>query len=242
MDIGGGHHVPRSLRRCVLKEGGNEDTFHVLSKNTSKSGVRHCIDAKAKTAELTAVNFDAFTANAYKEVKQQCGHLPCSVDALFFGGTGTFAVEFKTGDCNATQLVRKIYDTVMCLYEKAGRSFDVCWARKDLTVVVVCSKQEYQSECALLTGKQKKDARVIRRAITYQRKPDLHEGRRVFFGLDKLSGIIVSAVYTLSPADFDEFAERQGWLTGAVSRCNKNFRASARLSTINSKQKEKRTK
>ena len=200
--------VPRSLRAYFGR------TFCQISESKPGTKVSFCVQ-DSDASSLSAVEFDTFKKDRYASMWQKCGHLPCSVDALYFpkGKNQIFAVEFKTGDANGTNLVRKIYDTIMCLSEYGGIRFSYERARKELCYVVVAPERDIKAEEKSRQKRQSANlACALSRAMVYQDNPEFGEGARAFFGLNKLEGVIVSRVFTLSPGKFAAFARDQRWV------------------------------
>ncbi len=203
MDRDGYQKIPRSFRKYGCK------SFHDISVSKDGKKQTFCV-ADSYVADLTAVDFDAVKNGLYASMARQCdGHCPRSVDALYMSGRNVYAVEFKTGRVKPLDLVRKLYDTVMCLIEHDGRNFK--WFRSRMVAVVVASRGVIEKDRESLKTKMAKAQRVFSRAGFYQAKPGIGEGRVQSWGLGKLEGVLFSSVYTLSPEEFDAFAERREW-------------------------------
>lgn len=203
MDRDGYQKIPRSFRKYGWK------SFHDISVSKDGKKQTFCV-ADSYVADLLAVDFDAVKNGLYASMARQCdGHCPRSVDALYMSGRNVYAVEFKTGKVKPLDLVRKLYDTVMCFIEHDRRDFK--WSRSRMVAVVVASKGVVEKDRDSLKTKMPKAQRVFSRAGFYQVKPGIGEGRVQSWGLGKLEGVLVSRVYTLSPDEFNSFAERNEW-------------------------------
>jgi len=202
MDRDGYQKIPRAFKPYECR------SFHDIS--VSKGGKRqtYCVE-DSYVAELCAVDFDTVVKKLYASMRETCGKSPCSVDALYYSGQHVFAIEFKTGKVDATGIVRKLYDSTMCLIEHAGKSF--AWAREHVVAVVVATKLAVEREIAQRNKRQTSTRTVFSRARMYQRNPAIGEGRLPLWNLGVLEQVLVSKVYTLAPDDFALFAEKLEW-------------------------------
>ena len=202
MDRDGYQKIPRSFRKYGCK------SFHDISVSKGGKKQTYCV-ANSYVADLSAVNFDDVKKGLYSSLCKRCGHIPCSVDALYFSGQNVYAVEFKTGKVDVTGVVRKLYDSVMCFIEYAGKDFK--WARERMSAIVVAAKGAIEKDRASRKAKMPKAQRIFSRASFYQHNPGIGEGRVQLWGLGNLEGVLLSSVYTLSPEEFNAFAERAEW-------------------------------
>ena len=91
---------------------------------------------------------------------------PCSMDALFLPRETSqilYGIEFKTGDVEPINLVRKIYDTVICLWEHVEPKCDFRWSRTSFEAVVVAPEEEISKARRNRFNKQSNEIRVINR-------------------------------------------------------------------------------
>lgn len=203
MDRDGYQKIPRSFRKYGCK------SFHEISVSKGGKTQTFCV-SDSYVADLKAVEFDTVKNGLYASMIRRCnGRCPRSVDALYMSGQNVYAVEFKTGNVKPLDVFRKLYDTVMCFIEHDGRDFK--WARSRMIAVVVASKGVVEKDRDSLKSKMPKAQRVFSRASSYQVKPGIGEGRIQSWGLGKLEGVLLSRVYTLSPDEFDSFAEKNEW-------------------------------
>ena len=122
-----------------------------------------------------------------------------------------YGIEFKTGDVEAINLVRKIYDTVICLWEHVEPKCDFRWSRASLEAVVVAPEEEISKARRNRFNKQSNEIRVINRPYYFPKK---HAGSRresPLWGLKDLQAVVVRRVYTLSPSEFEQFAIEHRW-------------------------------
>lgn len=202
MDRDGYQKIPRSFRKYGCR------SFHEISVSKGGKKQTFCVD-DTYVSDLQAVDFDEVKKGLYAPICMRCGHMPCSVDALYMSGQCVYAVEFKTGRINATGVTRKLYDTVMCFIEHAGRDFK--WARERMIAVVVAAKGVVEKERKERQQKMSVAQRIYSRAGSYQKNPDIGEGRVQLWGLGNLEGVLFSKVYTLSPDEFNSLAQRREW-------------------------------
>lgn len=202
MNRDGYQKIPRPFKTYGCK------SFREISISKGGKKQKYCVE-NSYVSELKAIEFDTVVAGLYASLQKDTGRRPCSVDALFYSGQDVYAIEFKTGKVCTTDVVRKLYDSVMCLIEHARGSFD--WARSHVVAVVVATKEMVEKESKNRDKNKTSSRTVFSRARAYQRNPEIGEGRRPLWGLDKLEQILVSKVYTLSPEDFALFAEKRDW-------------------------------
>ena len=181
-------------------KGGTCDSFHELSYDRESGS--YCIDETSTAAEIEAVDFDAFKEAVYQPLRGKTGRLPCSVDALYLHRDTLYAVEFKTGTPENWNLIRKAYDTVMCLTEHGMRGFSYEWARCHMTYVVVCSDEGVKKSIG--------GSKVANRVLHYTGKR-MYSGGKRFENLQTIAGVLVSNVFVQTPVDFENFAKKLNW-------------------------------
>ncbi len=206
MDRDGFSRLPRCMRGFCSK------TLREISvSKPGKKKTKYC--AKGSHAStITAVEFDKVQAKLYAPMLGRTLHLPASVDALYYSGNMIYGIEFKTGSVNHTEIVRKIYDSAICLVEHCKGK--LTQLRESFEVIVVASKLEIMHEEAQRNTKARHGTAnvVIGRSRKFQVFQRIGEGATSLWGLDKIEGVIVHRVYTISPEDFEEFCMRHDWM------------------------------
>lgn len=205
MDRDGLSRLPRCMRGFCQK------TFRDIS--ISKAGhkkAKYCVRGSLPSS-ITAVDFDSVTKSLYGYFCRKTNRMPASVDALFYSGSIVYGVEFKTGETNITEIVRKIYDTAICMMEHCKKTLK--WVRECFQVIIVAKALEVENS----ERQRKKMIRgskvnsVISRSRSFQQYPRIGEGSIPLWGLDKIEGLIAFRIYTITPTEFEVFCERQDW-------------------------------
>ena len=184
-------------------------SLHELSGTTHEENRTFCVPDSI-FGKKKAVDFDGFKDSRYSSGNNR----PCSMDALFLPRETSqilYGIEFKTGDVEAINLVRKIYDTVICLWEHVEPKCDFRWSRASLEAVVVAPEEEISKARRNRFNKQSNEIRVINRPYYFPKK---HAGSRresPLWGLKDLQAVVVRRVYTLSPSEFEQFAIEHRW-------------------------------
>ena len=206
MDRDGLSRLPRCMREFCNK------TFRDISvSKDGKKKTKYCVKG-SHASTITAVEFDKVQSELYASMQIKTLHLPASVDALYYSGNLIYGIEFKTGSLNVTEIVRKIYDSAICLVEHCKNK--LTQLRESFEIIVVASALEVKSA----EQQRKTDSRhgkanaVISRRRMFQMFPRIGEGATPLWGLDKIEGVIVRRVYTISPPDFEEFCVRHDWI------------------------------
>ena len=188
MDRDGLSRLPRCMRGFCGK------TFREISVSKSgKKKTKYC--AKGSHAStITAVEFDKVQSELYASMLSRTLHLPASVDALYYSGNMTYGIEFKTGSHNNTELVRKIYDSAICLVEHCKNK--LTQLRESFEIIVVASQLEIMREEQQRNTKARhgKANAVIGRSRKFQAFPRIGEGATPLWGLNKIEGVIVHRV------------------------------------------------
>lgn len=188
--------LPDRFQRMAMRE------FRSLSKDEANSV--YCLSENLSVGQMKAIDFDTFTEKSYCQKGTGSSRLPRSVDSLFFHGQDAYAIEFKNGNPDNLDLVRKIYDTVMCLTEHVDSNFNYAWARRKLTYLVVCSDERVQRQITAVALSGRVDA--------YKRtSQDEERVCRRFENLQALTGVLVSRFKALTPEGFDIMANKEGW-------------------------------
>ena len=176
-------------------------TFHATSARKLDDGncpnvPTHALDASLQSGSLQAVDFDAVKSFYYSGN----GNVPCSVDAATFEQDGVYLIEFKCGDANQAQLLRKVYDSVMLLIEHDNYTFKK--ARDEVSYIVVSAKLPSWSALR----------KSLSRACGFFKEPwKAYRRQYDHWNLAPLDGIVVQAAYTMPPDMFDYFVKYKRW-------------------------------
>lgn len=187
-----------------------QNSLHELSGTKHASSRSFCLP-DSPWEKIKAVDFDTFKENTYPKGSK----LPCSVDALCLPKTALqilYGIEFKTGDVEPVNLVRKIYDTVICLWEHVESKCDFRWSRTSFVAVVVATEEEISKERRNRFNKQSNEFRVINRPYYFPKKHAGSSRESPLWGLKDLQGVVVRCVHTLSPSEFEQFAIDHKWV------------------------------
>ena len=136
-------------------------SLHELSGTTHEEKRTFCVPDSI-FGKKKAVDFDRFKDSRYSSGNNR----PCSMDALLLPRETSqilYGIEFKTGDVEAVNLVRKIYDTVLCLWEHVEPKCDIRWSRTSFEAVVVATEEEISKARRNRFNKQSNEFRVINR-------------------------------------------------------------------------------
>lgn len=158
----------------------------------------------AKAAKFAVSDFDEVQRQWYPP-RKGVNH-PCSVDALHLGTDGIwYAIEFKIGCVDSSNLARKIHETVMGCKERLS-GFDSAMSSYDfyrgkMVYLVVATDLEHQNA---------RDKTFYRTFAAYK-APWEHPSYPQRWHMKALEGVIVSKVYELSPSMFARFAKHKKW-------------------------------
>ena len=203
MDRDGLSRLPRCMKRFCQK------TFRDISISKARvAKIEYCAEG-SHASTITAVDFDSVIRDLYAALWRKIGRLPASLDSIFCSGRVFYGIEFKTGRTNATEIVRKIYDTVLCMIEQCNKSLS--WVRNNFQVVIVARRLEVEQGEQNRRKKKNKAMKVVGRSIAFQKYPRIGEGATPLWGLEKIEGLVASKIYTITPTEFDEFCERHDW-------------------------------
>lgn len=205
MDRDGYSRLPRCMKGFCGK------TFREISiSKLGGNNAKYCVKG-SHASSITAVDFDSVKKKLYGPLCKKTKRMPASVDALFCSGRIFYGIEFKTGDTNATDIVRKIYDTAICMMEHCKKT--LIWVRDYFQVVVVAKSLEVEN-----AEKQRRKAvqrykvnTVIGRSRSFQQYPRIGDGAIPLWGLDKIEGLIANRIFTITPKEFEELCERNDW-------------------------------
>lgn len=84
MDRDGYQKIPRSFRKYGCR------SFHEISVSKGGKKQTFCVD-DTYVADLQAVDFDEVKKGLYAPICKRCGHMPCSVDALYLSGQRVYS-------------------------------------------------------------------------------------------------------------------------------------------------------
>ena len=165
-----------------------------------------CVVYGTKMAHLAVSAFDEVQRRWYPP-KKGLNH-PCSVDAIHMDQkTGLlYAIEFKIGQVETANLIRKIHETIMGCKENLGQissrfsSYD--FYREKMVYIVVASELEERNS---------KEMTFYRTYNAYDAPWD-QAGFPFRWALKPLEGILVARVYELSPTMFSRFVKVKKWL------------------------------
>ena len=157
-----------------------------------------------KAAKFSVSDFDAVQRRWYPPAPG-INH-PCSVDALHLGADDVwYAIEFKIGCVDSSNLARKIHETVMGCKENlfgidsALASYD--FYRENMVYLIVATELELQNS---------RDKTFYRTFSAYK-EPWNHPSFPQRWHTKALEGIVVSKVYELSPSMFARFVKVKRW-------------------------------
>ncbi len=164
-------------------------------------GKQPVLDGCPNCEKIVGVDFDAVRRKWHPKQRDTDTNVPCSVDALVLTGEGLFLIEFKSGKVDKANLYRKIYDSLIMLFEHDNQNIKTM--RQSATCILVATQlQSYMNTSTL-------------RSICYGRKelwlsPKYKD---VFdrWDLKNLEGFVVSKTYCMPPRLFDRFVKIKRW-------------------------------
>lgn len=142
-------------------------------------------------SNVTAIDFDKIPREYCKAITKT--QMPCSNDALYVQDKNHwFFFEFKNGNIDATQIYRKIYDSIIMLLEMNVIP-NIDFSRKHIEYYLVYN--------------QRKTMEPAREKIYAQLYEQANKEKKLF-GLDKLKGYILRNTHTYTKEQFDIFIKK----------------------------------
>ncbi len=195
----------------------------------------HIIDKKTETLKETSYDkehseymvesllpvcsFDNVKEWYVKEHVPQANPNPKSNDALYFGDTESFFIEFKNGKIdNAVnfELNKKIYDSLLILFDleycdKRGNLVDsIKYTRNNMNYILVYNEENYkkagptrQTEEGFCRQKERATQSPSRDAL-YKRVRELANEELIKFGLDQFKNYLFKNVFTYTTEEFKQ--------------------------------------
>lgn len=150
---------------------------------------------------------------------------PKSNDALFFGQTESFFIEFKNGKIdNAVnyEINKKIYDSLLILFDlnykdKEGKKVDsISYTRSNMNYILVYNKNKYLEAGETRQTQQGFERQNVKVNESTHRDKLFSQMRKmgnktlIKFGLDQFENYLFKNVYTYSVEEFEnEFINKQ---------------------------------
>lgn len=160
----------------------NLSTFSIVSKDTA-----HNV-SMINDMTIPVYNFD----DIKKKYKVRCSmHSdPCSCDALYIDDNQIVFIEFKNGKVDRHNIIRKLYDSLMILFDKG---MGLQWRRKDYEANISYSRMNISF--ILVCRRERNPSRIIHG----------HLARRADFGLGVLRGYLFHDVKVYPPEEFERY-------------------------------------
>ena len=158
-----------------------------------------------KISSIRVCDFDKLQRVWYPAKKG--GNVPCSVDAVKCGDDEVlYAIEFKIGRVESSNLIRKIHESIMGIKEHLNMMASFLgrydFYRQHMVYLVVASDLEVQNACD----------KTFYRSLTAFDRPWEQPSYPVRWHLKPLEGVVISKVYELSPSMFERFVKIHRWV------------------------------
>ena len=157
-----------------------------------------------KISSIRVCDFDKLQRIWYPAKKGR--NVPCSVDAVKCDDDGMlYAIEFKIGRVESSNLIRKIHESIMGIKEHLSlmASFlgEYDFYRRHMVYLVVASELEVQNAYD----------KTFYRSLSAFERPWEQPSYPVRWHLKPLEGVVISKTYELSPSMFERFVKIYRW-------------------------------